>query len=122
MARPGGNQSHYKAVGETVGLKPQKVKEVGEAMMAVAAIELRVVGTFKIAGAVSMKLKKPARPKKLVRLTKLGRLFVCKSRRAHNIVAMKITKKYRKEIEKTCGDELIGTRKDDDRGGLRRMN
>ena len=105
MARPGGNQSHYKAVGETVGLKPKKVKEVVEAMMAVAAIELRVVGTFKIAGAVSMKLKKkPARPKKLVRLTKLGRLFVCKSRRAHNIVAMKITKKFRKEMEKTCGD------------------
>ena len=95
----------YTAVAETVGLTPKKVNEVVEVMMAVAASELKLVGTFKIAGALSMKLKKnPARPKKLVRLMKLRRLFVCRPKTAHNIVAMKVTKKFRKEMEKTCGD------------------
>ena len=47
----------YSAVAETVGLKPKQVKEVAEAMMAVAAKQLKLAGSFKIAGAVIMKEK-----------------------------------------------------------------
>ena len=47
----------YKKVGETVGLQPKKVKEVAEAMMAVAAKQLKSAGSFKIAGALNLKLK-----------------------------------------------------------------
>ena len=38
-------------------MKPKKVKEVAEVMMAVAAKQLKLAGSFKIAGAVIMKEK-----------------------------------------------------------------
>ena len=38
-------------------MKPNKVKEDDEAMMAVAAKQLKSAGSFKIAGAFNMKLK-----------------------------------------------------------------
>merc|ERR1712238_395741 len=51
------------AVAETTGLKPKQVKEAAEALMAVAAKQLKTAGSFKIAGALNLKLKKkPARP------------------------------------------------------------
>ena len=53
----------YSAVAETVGLKPKQVKDAMEALMTVAAKQLKSAGSFKLAGALNMKLKKkPARP------------------------------------------------------------
>ena len=93
----------YKAIAKTVGLTTKKVKEVVEAMMAVAAIELKLVGTFKIAGALSMKLKKkPAHTQKLVKLKQ--RIFVCRAKPERNVATFRITKKFRLEMQKTCGD------------------
>ena len=97
----------YKAVAKTVGLKTKKVKEVVEAMMEVAAIELKLVGSFKIANALSMKLmNKPPRKRKLVRIAfaQCERLFVCKAKHSRNVVKMRILKKFRLEMQKTCGD------------------
>merc|ERR1712013_751615 len=51
----------YSAVAETTGLKSKQVKEAAEALMSVAAKQLKSAGSFKIAGALNLKLK-PARP------------------------------------------------------------
>merc|ERR1719432_270993 len=48
----------YSAVAEKVGLKAKDVKGVFEAMMAVAADQLKKNGSFKVAGALNLKLKK----------------------------------------------------------------
>merc|ERR1712187_387110 len=53
----------YKSVAESTGLKTKDVKGALEAMMSVAATQLKKVGSFKIAGALNLKLKqKPAMP------------------------------------------------------------
>merc|ERR1719231_2019242 len=53
----------YSAVAEKTGLKSRQVKEVAEAIITVAAAQLKKTGQFKLAGALNMKLKKkPARP------------------------------------------------------------
>merc|ERR1712227_391461 len=53
----------YSAVAETTGLKVKDVKGVVEGIVAVAAEELKKNGSFKLAGALNMKLKKkPATP------------------------------------------------------------
>merc|ERR1719457_343632 len=53
----------YQSVAETTGLKQKAVKGVVEAMVGVAADQLKKTGSFKIAGALSLKLKqKPATP------------------------------------------------------------
>merc|ERR1711913_75051 len=53
----------YKSVAETTGLKAKDVKGAMEALMGVAATELKKNGSFKIARALNLKLKqKPATP------------------------------------------------------------
>merc|ERR1711988_496053 len=53
----------YKSVAESTGLKTKDVKGAIEAMMTVAATQLKKVGSFKIAGALNLRLKqKPATP------------------------------------------------------------
>merc|ERR1711948_252432 len=53
----------YQSVAETTGLKQKEVKGVMEALMGVAADQLKKAGSFKIAGALNLKLKsKPATP------------------------------------------------------------
>merc|ERR1711877_54432 len=53
----------YKSVAESTGLKTKDVKGALEAMMGIAATQLKKVGSFKIAGALNLKLKqKAARP------------------------------------------------------------
>merc|ERR1712007_317670 len=53
----------YSSVAETTGLKAKDVKGVVEGIMAVAAEELKKSGSFKLGGALNMKLKKrPAKP------------------------------------------------------------
>merc|ERR1712060_132066 len=55
----------YASVGESTGLKGKQVKQCVEAYMALAAAQLKTSGSFKLAGAINMKLKKkPARPAK----------------------------------------------------------
>merc|ERR1712232_407403 len=51
----------YSSVAETTGLKAKEVKAVVEGLVEVAAAELKKNGSFKIAGALNLKLKnKPA--------------------------------------------------------------
>merc|ERR1719265_893418 len=53
----------YSSVAETTGLKSKQVREAMEAMVTLAAAQLKKSGSFKIAGALNLKLKKkPARP------------------------------------------------------------
>merc|ERR1712170_266750 len=53
----------YSSVAETTGLKSKDVKAVMEGLMTLAAEELKKDGSFKLAGALNMKLKKkPAQP------------------------------------------------------------
>merc|ERR1712232_819540 len=53
----------YSSVAETTGLKAKDVKAAIEAVIEVAAGELKKSGSFKLAGALNMKLKKkPAQP------------------------------------------------------------
>merc|ERR1712061_184110 len=53
----------YSAVAETTGLKAKAVKGIMEGIVAVAADQLKKSGSFKIAGALNLKLKKkPATP------------------------------------------------------------
>merc|ERR1712232_731304 len=53
----------YASVAETTGLKPKAVREVVEALVGVAADQLKKAGSFKIPGALNLKLKqKPAAP------------------------------------------------------------
>merc|ERR1719436_1240802 len=55
----------YSSVAETTGLKAKDVKAVVEGLVAVAGEELKKSGSFKLAGALKLKLKKkPARPAK----------------------------------------------------------
>ena len=52
----------YSTVAEMVGMQPKHVKDIAEAMMALAAKQLNATGSFKLVGALNMKLKKkPAR-------------------------------------------------------------
>merc|ERR1712146_626694 len=52
----------YSAVAETTGLKAKDVRGIVEGFVAVAADELKKNGSFKLAGALNLKLKKkPAR-------------------------------------------------------------
>eukprot|EP00929_Paragymnodinium_shiwhaense_P024310 TRINITY_DN1499_c0_g2_i1.p3 TRINITY_DN1499_c0_g2~~TRINITY_DN1499_c0_g2_i1.p3 ORF type:complete len:130 (-),score=52.49 TRINITY_DN1499_c0_g2_i1:170-559(-) len=48
----------YSAVAQKVGLKSKQVRGVAEAMMELAAAQLKKTGQFKFAGALNMKLKK----------------------------------------------------------------
>merc|ERR1712226_1363027 len=48
----------YSLVAEKTGMKSRKVKEVAEAVVALAATQLKKSGQFKFAGALNMKLKK----------------------------------------------------------------
>merc|ERR1712096_192359 len=53
----------YGSVAESTGLKQKDVKAVMEGVIAIAAEQLKKTGSFKIAGALNLKLKKkPARP------------------------------------------------------------
>merc|ERR1712187_438929 len=53
----------YKSVAESTGLKTKDGKGAVEAMVGVAAMQLKKVGSFKFAGALNLKLKqKPATP------------------------------------------------------------
>merc|ERR1712187_964329 len=53
----------YQSVAETTGLKQKEVKGVMEALMGVAADQLKKAGSFKVAGALNLELKqKPATP------------------------------------------------------------
>merc|ERR1712217_938647 len=53
----------YQSVAETTGLKSKDVKGVMEALVGVAADQLKKSGSFKIAGALNLNLKsKPATP------------------------------------------------------------
>ena len=53
----------YSAVAETTGLKPKQVKETLEAIFVLAANQLKSAGSFKLGGALNLKLKKkPASP------------------------------------------------------------
>merc|ERR1711963_953163 len=53
----------YKSVAESTGLKTKDVKGAVEAMVGVAAVQLKKVGSFKFAGAPNLKLKqRPATP------------------------------------------------------------
>merc|ERR1712186_235021 len=55
----------YNSVAEKTGLKTKEVKSVMESIVEVAAQELKKSGSFKLAGALKLKLKKkPARPAK----------------------------------------------------------
>merc|ERR1712232_296322 len=48
----------YAAVAEKTGLKSRQIKDVAEAVIALAATQLKKSGQFKFAGALNMKLKK----------------------------------------------------------------
>ena len=48
----------YSIAAGMVGLTPKQVREIVEAMMALAAKQVQSVGAFKIAGAINRKLKK----------------------------------------------------------------
>merc|ERR1719356_1505548 len=50
----------YQSVAETTGLKTKDVKGTVEAIMGVAAEELKKTGSFKFAGMLNLKLKKKA--------------------------------------------------------------
>merc|ERR1711988_1172740 len=53
----------YKSVAESTGLKTSAVKGAVEAMLGVAADQMKKTGSFKIAGMLNLKLKsKPATP------------------------------------------------------------
>merc|ERR1711953_807104 len=53
----------YSSVAEKVGLKSKDVKSVMEGLVGIAAQELKKNGSFKLAGALKLKLKKkPAAP------------------------------------------------------------
>merc|ERR1712004_287748 len=53
----------YGSIAETTGLKSKDVKAVVEGIVTVAADQLKKNGSFKLAGALNLKLKKkPARP------------------------------------------------------------
>merc|ERR1711953_1131521 len=50
----------YKSVAEQLGLKSKDVKGAFEGVMGVAAAQLKKVGSFKLAGALNLKLKQRA--------------------------------------------------------------
>merc|ERR1712170_3083 len=53
----------YAAVAETTSMKPKDVKAAVEGLLAVAADQLKKQGSFKVGGAVNLKLKsKPVQP------------------------------------------------------------
>merc|ERR1719158_2815658 len=53
----------YASVAESGGLKPKDVKAAVEGLLAIASEQLKLHGSFKIAGALNLKLKKkPAVP------------------------------------------------------------
>ena len=48
----------YNIAADMVGLTPKQVKQIAETMMALAAKQVRSVGSIKIVGALNIKLKK----------------------------------------------------------------
>merc|ERR1719163_1644572 len=53
----------YSSVAETMGLKPKDVKAAVEGLLGLAAAQVKKNGSFKVAGALNLKLKvKPAAP------------------------------------------------------------
>merc|ERR1712124_241794 len=53
----------YSAVAESMGLKPKDVKAAVEGLLGLAAAQVKKNGSFKVAGALNLKLKvKPAAP------------------------------------------------------------
>merc|ERR1712217_970148 len=55
----------YNSVAEKTGVKAKDVKSIMEGLVEVAAQELKKTGSFKLGGALKLKLKKkPARPAK----------------------------------------------------------
>merc|ERR1711990_1035573 len=71
----------YKSMGESTGLKTSAVKGAVEAMLGVAADQMKKTGSFKIAGMLNLKLKsKPATParKGVNPFTKEPRVFKAK--------------------------------------------
>ena len=61
-----GDEAAYRQVAKTVRSTPTQVKEVAEAMVALAAKQLKAAGRFTIPGAFYMKLKKtPATPARI---------------------------------------------------------
>ena len=62
-------QMAYKAVSKATGIKHLQVKQIVEGMTALAATQLKAIGSFKFAGAFQMKLKNvPAREARTVRI------------------------------------------------------
>ena len=85
----------YGKVAEAVGLQPKQVETVADAMMALAAKQLNATGSFKLAGAFTMKLtKKPARQamEGVHPITKEPCVF--KARHASQTLRAKATKKF----------------------------
>ena len=77
-------------VAETVGLKTNQVNEVVEAMVALAATQLKLVGSFNIAGAVALRLKKTHE-----RTTMKGAKAAGKGAKAARIVRARPLKKFK---------------------------
>ena len=85
----------YSTVAERVGIQPKQVEKVADAMMALAATQLNATGSFKLAGAFTMKLtKKPARQAMggLHQITKEPCVF--KARHASQTLRVKPMKKF----------------------------
>ena len=77
-------------VAETVGLKTNQVNEVVEATVALAATQLKLVGSFNIAGAVALRLKKTHE-----RTTMKGAKAAGKGAKAARIVRARPLKKFK---------------------------
>ena len=77
-------------VAETVGLKTNQVNEVVEATVALAATQLKLVGSFDIAGAIALGLKKTHE-----RTTMKGAKAAGKGAKAARIVRARPLKKFK---------------------------
>merc|ERR1712061_392499 len=92
----------YQSVAETTGLKTKDVKGSMEAIMGIAAEELKKAGSFKLAGMLNMKLKKkPATParKGINPFTKEPCVF--KAKPASKTVKVFAMKKLKEAINQT---------------------
>eukprot|EP00403_Amphidinium_massartii_P027348 CAMPEP_0178398952 /NCGR_PEP_ID=MMETSP0689_2-20121128/15032_1 /TAXON_ID=160604 /ORGANISM="Amphidinium massartii, Strain CS-259" /LENGTH=148 /DNA_ID=CAMNT_0020019719 /DNA_START=105 /DNA_END=548 /DNA_ORIENTATION=+ len=98
----------YKSVAETTGLKTKDVKSVVEAVMEVAAEELKKSGSFKLAGMLNMKLKtKPATKarKGLNPFTKEPCVFKAKpASKTVKVLPLKKLKDRSEKAELSCGN------------------
>ena len=83
----------YSTTAEMVGLAPTQVKDIVEVMMALAATQVQSVGSFKLAGAIGITLKKKtatAARKGVHPITKEPCLFKAKkASQKWRIIAMK---------------------------------